>query len=164
MFLKNWISSHCLLKIHVLLSPIFQKRDVDFEYVIGERRNARLVYVLEENNLFVTQAKRNGKEEYICYQKFLSKTGNKKTSKKSKKRRNGKNSSNPCTARIVIDANGKCYRNKVPHSAHDNHEFIYKDMVTKNRIISRSLAIKDALDGIPLEVPTHDVFTHELAK
>lgn len=70
----------------------------------------------------------------------------------------------PCTARVIIDENGKCIRNKVPHTHHDSHEMIYKDMVTKNNIIDRSIAIKTVLDGIPVEVPIHDVFTHELAK
>lgn len=115
-----------------------------------------------EKNLYVTQARRNGKEEYICYQKILCKTQNKKKSKKNKKRRYS--SSIPCTARIIIDGNGKCKRNKVIHSNHDNHELIYKDFVTKNNIIDRSIAIKNVLEGLPADVPIHDVFTHELAK
>lgn len=117
-----------------------------------------------EKNLYVTQDRRNGKQEYICYQKILSKPQNKKKSKKNKTRRYGNNSSIPCTARVIIDKNGKCMRNKVPHSNHDNHEIFYKDLRTKNNIIDRSIAIKNVLDGLPTDVPMQDVFTHELAK
>lgn len=118
------------------------------------------MYVPSEKHLYLTQIKRNGKEEYICYQKVLARPKNKK--KVKKRRQHG--SSISCTARVVIHPDGRCVRNKKPHTDHDNHELIYKDLASKNRIIDRSLEIQNVLDGIPLDIPTHHVFTQELSK
>lgn len=69
-----------------------------------------------------------------------------------------------CNARAIVDSSGKCSRNKVVHSAHSNHEHIYKNMVTKNSVIEKCLAFKETSKGLSIKVPAYDIFTMELAK
>lgn len=132
---------------------------LSYEYVKGNRQLAVLVWIPKDKHLYVRHIERGGKTEYICYQKILFKQEKLKKSSKMSRRDNSK-----CTARIKIDANGKCSRNNIAHTSHNNHEFLYKDIVSKNEIIDRCVAIKQSYGGIPVKVPVHDVFTVELAK
>lgn len=158
-----------------------------YELIKGFRRNANVLWSPDEKFLYTQQCERNGKVEYICYQRILydkyiveenrkkmkKKKEKNKQSKKNKKRKKKKNKREKnkkekkvlnCTARVKVDSTGQCSRNKVNHSHHHNHESLKKDMMTKNNIIDRCLEFKNVAKGLPIKVPANDIFTLELSK
>lgn len=50
------------------------------------------------------------------------------------------------------------------HTTHENHEEIYKDMISKNNFIDDVVEISDKLAGLSTQVSNRDIFTRELAK
>lgn len=149
---------------------------MEFEYIEGLRRNAKVVWVPRERHLYVRNVKRGGNIEYICYQKVLcnqniterkDKNNNDESigkHERKKKKNNKREIVLKCNARVIVDGNEKYTRNKIEHTFHENHEHIYKDMVSKNKIIDRCVAHKKVTEGLAVKVPTHDFFTLELAK
>lgn len=91
-----------------------------------------------------------GGTDYICYQSILRKN------LKKKKIPN-------CTSRVKIDNCGLCTRKRIPHSTHMNHEMLYKDMKSKNKIIDDVVSLSKQLENLSTEVPAPDIFTRELA-
>lgn len=163
---------------------------MEYQIIKGFRRSANVVWTPEDKNLYAYTCERNGKTEYICYQKILytkyiinknkekmKKKNNKKKNEKSKKSKKSKKSNKGqndepggkkkvlnCTARVKIDGQGKCLRNKVNHSKHDNHESLKKDMISKNRFIDKCIEFKNVAEGLPVKVPANDIFTVELSR
>lgn len=44
-----------------------------------------------------------------------------------------------------------------------NHEMLYKDMKSKNKIIDDVVSLSKQLENLSTEVPAPDIFTRELA-
>lgn len=109
---------------------------MEYEYVQGFRRTSNLVWLPIEKLLYAKHDNRNGKAEFVCYQKVLQ--NNKNQNNKKKRKNNTENKENEeilkCTAKVLIDSDGRCVRNKIAHTCHDNHELIYKDMISKNKV------------------------------
>lgn len=174
---------------------------MEYQLIAGKRRNAVVLWSPGETNLYMKQVERNGKTEFICYQKTLyeqyikglekenknnnsnskekkigGEKGVKKLNMKSKigvsKRFDGQNKKTnekkqivlKCNARAIVGADGRCTRNKIAHSGHENHEYLYKDIMMKNNIIEKCIAFKDVSKGLSLKIPANDIFTLEMAK
>lgn len=103
--------------------------------------------------MYVKKESRGRYEEYICYQTVLG-DPKKKNSEKIPK----------CTCRIKIEiSSGNLLPKTKPHTTHDNHEILYKDMKSKNKITDDIIAITEACKGLSLNAPINDVFTKEIA-
>lgn len=87
--------------------------------------------------------------DYVCYQTILKK--------------NKANSSMPkCTARVHVDDQGNCI-SKSSHTAHNDHELVFKDMQTKNKFLDSVISINHDLKDLPANVSNYDIFTREMA-
>lgn len=131
-----------------------KKKKLDYEFLTGQRRNGRLVYVRKYKCLYVKKKKLKSGIHYICYQTILAKNM-KKNVKKTIPR---------CTSRVKIDNHGICTHLNIPHSVHDSHELLYKDMKSKNNFIDDVEAISKRLEDLSTQVSSQDLFTRELAK
>lgn len=127
--------------------------NLKFEKLTGIRRDGELLYVPTEKHLYVKKAERNGGVDYICYQTILLK--NKENSKKKLP---------TCTSRVKVTTDGKCKGKLIPHTNHDNHEAIYKDLKTRNAFLDKVVTVNDVLEGLSVKVSNRDIFTLELAK
>lgn len=117
-----------------------------FEEVDGRRKGSKLIWVFEEKNLYFPKEKRSGRDEYLCYQNKIDTNGVK------------------CSARCMIDSNRKITKGVVPHSAHSNHESIYKDLKTRSDVVNACHAAASALEDLHVSVPNQQIFIRELAK
>lgn len=122
--------------------------EVPFIMVKGHRRNALLLFAYEDRHLYVRKYRRNGKEEFVCYQSILRKSD---TCAKA------------CAAGVIFQ-NSICSRKKIKHSRHEHHQSIYDDLVTRSRIIDRCISLKDAREGLVFSVPAQDIFTLEMSQ
>lgn len=69
-----------------------------------------------------------------------------------------------CSSRMKVTPDGKCRRKMIPHTAHEHHEAIYKDLKTRNAFLDKVVTINDVLEGLSVKVSNRDIFTLELAK
>lgn len=116
--------------------------------VKGHRSDSALLFVPQEQHLYVKKCERFNKTEYICYQTILCKS-----------------SSIPekCTSRVQIK-NGICTRKRNGHTTHDNHKIIYNDLITRHKINDACIALKDMSKDLCISVPDRKIFTRELAR
>lgn len=125
----------------------------DYEVIRGLRRDSQIVWVPAHKCLYVKKESRGGFHEYICYQTILCDPKKKDVA-----------SVIPCTCRIKIDiSTGNLLPSKKQHSSHANHELLFKDMNSKNKITDDVVAITEACKGLAVHVPINDIFTREIA-
>ena len=65
---------------------------------------------------------------------------------------------------MKVTPDGKCRRKKIPHTKHENHETIYKELKTRNGFLDQVLMVNNVLEGLSVKVSNRDIFTLELAK
>lgn len=125
----------------------------EYELIRGLRRDSKIIWVPTDKCLYVRKESRRGCDEYICYQTILG----------DAKKKNILNIP-MCTCRVKIDiATGKLLPRKKSHTAHNDHELLYKDMKSKNKITDDVIAISEACKGLSIKVPINDIFTREIA-
>lgn len=133
--------------------------NVAHQLIMGHRLDGTLLWAPDEKHLyFKKKSLKNGNEDWICYQEMLL---------KQKGKPQGEHTSDltKCTSRILRNpAIQTCQRKKVAHTDHENHEKIYKDLVSRHNIYRDTVRLRDATAGLSMNVPVNDIFTRELAK
>lgn len=116
----------------------------------GHQKGSLLLWAPEEKHLFVRKGTptKSGDIDWICYQTILRQQDPNETE---------------CTSRLKRTTNGICFRNFLTHTAHKNHEIIYKDLMSKHKIVSDSVQFDKLCEGLAMKVPVNDFFTRELA-
>lgn len=130
------------------------KKFLDHVFLAGQRRNGKLLYVRKLKCLYVKKQKSKKATDYICYQTILRKN----------MKKNSKNKVPACTSRVKVDNHGRCTRKRISHTMHENHEKLYKDMISKNNFLDDVVTLSNQLAGLSTEVSSQDIFTRELAK
>lgn len=69
-----------------------------------------------------------------------------------------------CKARIIIDSNGKCSKNKIAHTHHEHHEEIYKDLAILNSIKEKCRFLGENFPTSSHKITEKEVFLAEIAK
>lgn len=100
-----------------------------YELLSGYRRNndkpKQLLYIPDEECIFIKNEERHDKTIYVCYQKILS---------RDTKKANRSDMHPKCLARAIVNMDGNCWRNNTPHTVHATHDRIVEDMKSLNRI------------------------------
>lgn len=122
---------------------------MEYSYIKGYREDSELLFIHEENHLYVKKVKRSGKQIYICYQTILSAT---------------KKNEVQCTARASVDENKVCLRNRTPHTNHANHSVIYSDLETLNTIKKKCRYLAENFPLSSHRVSPKEIFYMELSK
>lgn len=123
--------------------------NLPYEIITGHRRDSRLLWSPSEKILYFRRKVANGKEDWGCYQEMLRKTDA---------------SVIPCSSRVLVDpAKSLCTPKQICHSYHQNHERLYKDLVSRNNIVDSCVNLRNDLAGLSAEVPVADIFTREMA-
>lgn len=129
---------------------------MEYELLYGKRQNKKkepqLLFIPNENCLFIKNNERYGRKEFQCYQRVLS----------SKKKKSISECQPVCNARAILSCDGILRRNETNHSGHDDHLRIVNDLRTANKI-------KDVCSAAGKDLPTHKVstkqiFHHEIAR
>lgn len=116
-------------------------------------KGGKLLYLKDEKHLFVRKSGENGEEVFICYQTILYK-GNK----------NKQSEHLNCTARVKLDANKICTRNKIAHTSHENHEIHFCDLETLNAIKENCQILQKIIPITAHKVSAKEIFLQEMAK
>lgn len=125
--------------------------ELDVEIIPSSRSDGVLLWCPREKHLYIKKSNAtNGREDWICYQQMLIKNNK---------------SAVDCKSRLSVDRSAMTgTRKKILHEKHDNHERVYKDLVSRNKINSDLVQLKALSDGLSIDIRSHDVFTRELAK
>lgn len=114
-------------------------------------KGGNLLYLREEKHLFVRKSGENGEETFICYQSVLSKSS--------------KNLSQPnCTARVKLNGEKICSRNKIAHTNHENHEILFRDFQTLNTVRKNCKTLQKIIPITAHKISVKEVFLQEMAK
>lgn len=124
---------------------------MEYEILLGHRSDGNLLWIQEEKNLYIKKkTHKSGLEDWICYEQILQRN---------------KTETASCTSRVLVDRQTKlCTRKKIEHIQHPNHDVIYKDLQTRNKIIDDSIAMRNLCEDLSVNVPAFDIFTREVAK
>lgn len=125
--------------------------ELKHELLTGKRTDSTLLYIPSEKNLYVKNSSMKGVHRYVCYQKILRKPDQ------------NINATPACYARITMKG-GKCFRTNEPHASHDDHQHIYEDLLTSNKIKSTCKQLREILGESARAVETRTIFNRELAK
>lgn len=113
-------------------------------------KGGKLLYLKDEKNLYVRKNFENGVETFICYQTIMHK-GNKIDHLN-------------CTARVKLDENKICTRNKIVHTKHESHEIHYRDLETLNAIKENCRMLQKIIPITAHKVSAKEIFLQEMAK
>lgn len=130
---------------------IEQMADISYEIIQGHRSDSWLLWSPQEKLLYSKKrVGSNGMEDWICYQDMIRKKQPDATS---------------CTCRLLVDrSKPTCSRKSIEHTSHMNHQLIYDDLMSRNKIIKDCSDFNALTKGLSLQVPAQDFFTRELAK
>lgn len=121
------------------------------EKIQSSRSDGVLLWASEEKHVYVKKSTSpvTGLEDWICYQTIIRKTHP---------------DAPECTSRVLVDPeNMTAVRKRVNHTNHQNHELIFKDLASRNKIINDCVQLKEMCDGLSIDVRASDVFTREMA-
>lgn len=128
---------------------------MECEFIKGFREGSNLLYVPSEKYLYRFKSKRNGIQEFICYQTIIDRT---------KKINPASNEDQlDCTARVRLLSNVLCER-RFEHVCHQNHEQIVREMNKTNNMKDVCQFIKQNLTEDAHRNPTKHIFQREIAK
>lgn len=124
-----------------------------YEKINGKRRTSSLLWVPKDKYLYVRHREHtneNKGEDWICYQTILHKK-NKNIVK--------------CTSAVNL-LNEVCTRKNAHnlHTMHTNHQTIYDDLISLNKIKDDCIAAKELSKGLSMNISACDLFTREIAK
>lgn len=109
-------------------------------------------YAPDEEHLYCRKDGYNGTKYLVCYETVASR------SKKNKK-------SVKCPARRHLDEkSGKSSCTLSQHSSHDNHEVIYRDLVSLNAMKDRCRYLAENFPGCAHRISVKGIFLKELSK
>lgn len=54
-------------------------------------------------------------------------------------------------------------RKRIPHSEHENHEMVFKDLHSRTKINDDCIQLKKLCEDLSMDVRAQDIFTRELA-
>lgn len=129
----------------------FSPTKMDHCFVKGYK-GGTLLYLKEEKNLFVRKSGQEGEDVFICYQTILAKNKKKKPMELN------------CTARVKLNANTICKRNKIAHSNHGNHEIHFRDLESLNAIKKNCRLLQKIMPITAHKVSAKELFLQEMAK
>lgn len=126
--------------------------DLPYEIIIGHRRDAQLLWSPREKMLYYRKkVLKNKNEDWLCYQDILGRDKTKNVI--------------ACSCRMSVDrSKSTCNHKTFGHTSHENHEAIYKDLISRNKIIDDCILLNNATEGLSMDVPIGDIFTREMAK
>lgn len=130
---------------------LFQMMEIAFKLIRGHRLDGCLLWATEEKHLYSKKCGRGGSVEYECYQTTL------------RKRKNTKREHKACTSGVVLK-NGKCFPKKKGHTSHENHQKIFEDLQTLNKVKEVCIIMKENCEDLCISVPARNIFTRELSK
>lgn len=120
-------------------------RKMEFCYIPGFS-SGYLLYLKREKHLFVRKETKNGKTYWVCYDTIKLASGS-------------------CKSRCIVDeATQKCKRNDAPHTAHDNHELDYKDLVSLNAMKDHCRYLAQNFPYSAHKIPIKEIFMAEMIK
>lgn len=123
----------------------------------GVREGSRLLHIIAEDMLYVLKNKRNGNEEYICYENILVAP--------KKKNKTKANNSEKCTARVRILSDGTCERmGVVGHSCHPNHASVRRDLQKSTNMKKNCQYLRDHFPEDAYRISNRHIFQREIAK
>lgn len=117
--------------------------------VIKGFHSGMLLYVPSEKHLYVRKSSRNGTVYLTCYDTIISK--------------NDINNEVFCSARCHLQQN-TCVRTEAPHTNHENHEMIYKDLVSLNAMKDTCRLLAEWFPISAKNIPIKEIFLMEMAK
>lgn len=125
------------------------------EYIkINGFNGGTLYYLPEEKHLFLRKTSTNGMAYLVCYDTIIAKPRKKRDSNVS-----------VCTARCQLDERTEqCLRNKSVHSDHQNHETIYRDLISLNAMKNQCRFLAEKFPYSAHLVPISEIFLIEMAK
>lgn len=129
---------------------------MEYRMVKGFRKGSDLLYLLAEKCLYRFKRRRNGGKDYICYQTILSKPTKKKPA------RNEDRCNCNATVRLYLD--GTCKFVNEPHSAHENHERIMRDMEKANNMKEKCQSLKNQFSEDSHKIPVRNIFQREVSR
>lgn len=123
---------------------------MEFVTVKG-RKGGNLYYVIEDDHLYVRKTlKKSGRTYLICYESVL-------------KKRDSNNQI--CSARCTLDeVNRTCYRNMTPHTSHDNHGVMFRDLQSFNAMKDHCIYLGSNFPFSARKVPIKEIYLAEMAK
>lgn len=119
----------------------------------GIKEGSQLLHVLPEDMLYVKKVERNGDVEWICYQTILCKP-----------KKNKKEQSVMCTARIKQRRDGTFERMGKPHTNHTDHESIRRDMKKRNNMKTACRRIQQQHPEEAHKISERHIFQREIAQ
>lgn len=108
-----------------------------------------LYYVPSEKHLYVRKSYRKGSMYLVCYDTIRSK--------------NEDNNVTICHARCVAHAE-KCVKTGTPHGNHEDHEIIYKDLISLNAMKDNCRLLAERFPISAKKIPVEEIFLMEMAK
>lgn len=137
---------------------------MDYTYIEGFH-GGTLVYLHEEKHLFYHTNDRNGQIEYSCYEKMLpteysqpcnDQMANRQHNVEKKKMR--------CSAKIFVNGENVCRRNKMQHYSHANHHLVFLDLKTLHEIKEKCRFLFEWCPLSAYKMSAKEIFMIELAK
>lgn len=124
--------------------------------VKGFREGSELLYVFSEKCLYRFKRNRNGAKIFVCYQTILSKPTKRGPSRKEDRCE--------CNATVRLNADGSCTFVHTPHTQHNDHEAIMRDMSKMNTIKQNCKVLKDKFAEDSHKIPLRNIYQREIAK
>lgn len=125
---------------------------INVELVQSSRSDGILLWDKQSKHLYVKKSTSpvTGLQDWICYQTML-----RKTHPELKE----------CTSRLLVDPKKMTATRKTkPHTSHENHEFIFKDLASRTKINHDCVQLKELCKGLSIDIRAGDIFTREMAK
>lgn len=131
---------------------------VAHEIITSHRTDGVLLWAPDEKHLFFKKkTHKSGLEDWICYQEMIQKKKSNSVGKAFDQTK--------CTSRLLRDPIAKtCTRKQIAHTDHEDHDLIYKDLMSMDEIKDTVDRIRDVTEGLSVNVPMSHVFTRTLAK
>lgn len=152
----NLVYQSCFSNVlqKIIYTKLFFNR-MNFTFIEG-LHGGTLVYLHEENHLFYHTNDRNGQNEYTCYETILPEEYCSTKGEKEKKLR--------CSAKIFINKENICRRNKMQHYNHPNHDLAFRDLKTLHEIKEKCRFLSEWCPISAHKISAKEIFMVELAK
>lgn len=123
---------------------------VSVKIIPSSRSDGFLLWAPGEKHLYFKKCTHKNKtEDWICYQEMIAKSQKDVV---------------PCTSRLLVDRSTlTATRKRIPHSEHENHEMVFKDLQSRTKINDECIQLKKLCEGLSMDVRAQDIFTRELA-
>lgn len=132
---------------------LFSYRTMEYSLIQGFSDGPhKLLYLHRENHLFYHTNNRSGQDEYTCYDHLL------------REDYKSENNHSKCTARVFLNDQKQCRRNRIAHNAHQNHELAFRDLKTLNAVKEKCRLLQEWCPLSATKVSAKELLAVELAK